>query len=126
MSKKVMYNSTHLEGYLYEHDLKMKTTGENSKNPGTDFISGTVSIATDDAMMNVVQVHFTYVTATTAKGKPNPTFNTLQAIIDGKLPAVMEAGKGLRHHYVGKNSRKSLDIDITCEQLQKMAQSTTK
>ena len=35
---------------------------------------------------------------------------------------VMEAGKGLRHHYVGKDSRKTLDIDLTCEQLQQMAQ----
>ena len=39
---------------------------------------------------------------------------------------VMEAGKGLRHHYVGKDSRKTLDIDLTCEQLQQMAQPATK
>lgn len=39
---------------------------------------------------------------------------------------VMEAGKGLRHHYVGKDSRKTLDVDLTCEQLQQMAKPSTK
>ena len=41
-----------------------------SKNPGTPFITGTISIATDDAMTNIVPVHFTYVTATFGSGKP--------------------------------------------------------
>lgn len=86
-------NSVHLEGYLYEHNLEVKVTGENSKNPGTDFISGTISIATDEEMLNVIQVHFTYVIAVTAKGKPNATFNVLQSIIDGKIGSVMEHGK---------------------------------
>ena len=91
--KKNMYNATHLEGYLYEHNLELKASGPNSKNPGTEFISGTIGIATDDDMMNVVQVHFTYVTAVTSKGKPNNTFNTLQSIIEGKLPTAMGDGK---------------------------------
>lgn len=91
--KNTMYNSTHLEGYLYEHKLELKTSGPNSKTPGTEFISGTIGIATDEDMLNVVQVHFTYVTAVTSKGKPNITFNTLQAIIDEKLPSVMGSGK---------------------------------
>lgn len=91
--KRNFINNTHLEGYLYEHKLEMKVTGANSKNPGTEFISGTIGIATDESMNNVVQVHFTYVTAVTSKGKPNNTFNTLQAIVDGKLCNVMEHGK---------------------------------
>ena len=92
--KKSMMNQTHIEGYLYEHKLENKVSGANSKNPGTEFISGTISIATDDDLLNVVQVHFTYVVATFAKsGKPNTTYNTLQAIIDGKIPSVMEHGK---------------------------------
>lgn len=90
--KKKINNSTHLEGYVYEHKLENKVTGENSKNPGTNFISGTLSIATDDEMLNVVQVHFTYVTATTSKGKANQTYGTLQNIIDGKIGNVMEHG----------------------------------
>lgn len=81
--KKTVYNSTHIEGLLYEHKLEKKISGETSKNPGTEFITGTVSIATDDACMNVVPVHFTYVTATTKSGGPNNTFNALSRIIDG-------------------------------------------
>lgn len=87
---KRMKNESHVEGYIYEHKLEMKESGPNSKNPGTEFINGTLSVATDDEMLNVVQVHFTYVTA---KGKPNNTFNVLQSIIDGKIGSVMEHGK---------------------------------
>ena len=76
-------NECHIEGYLYEHALEKKVSGEKSKNPGTEFISGTVSIATDEDILNIVPVHFTYVTALTASGKPNATFATLSNIIDG-------------------------------------------
>ena len=37
-------NRTHVSGLLYEHDLQLRTTGPNSKKPGTTFIMGTVSI----------------------------------------------------------------------------------
>ena len=53
MAKKLA-NSTHIEGYLYEHKLEKRVTGPNSKNPGTEYISGTISIATDDDMLNIV------------------------------------------------------------------------
>lgn len=86
-------NTTHIEGYVYESKLEKKISGQNSKNPGTEFISGTLSIATDTEMLNVVQVHFTYVTATTKKGGPNATFNVLSSIIDGKIGNAMEHGK---------------------------------
>lgn len=92
MSKKNFINQSHIEGYVYEHKLELKVSGATSKNPGTEFISGTVSIATDNAMLNVIPVHFTYVTAVTAKGSPNATFNTLKAIIDGKIGTVMTDG----------------------------------
>ena len=80
MAKKFI-NNTHIEGVLYQHDLALKVSGENSKNPGTEFISGIIEIATDNAGVNIVPVHFTYVTAMTFKGKPNDTFNTLKNII---------------------------------------------
>lgn len=86
-------NQTHIEGYLYEHKLDLKTSGPNTKHPGVEFINGTIGIATDDEMLNVVQVHFTYVTETTSKGKPNATFNVLKNIIDGKTGTVIEHGK---------------------------------
>lgn len=117
--KKNMINSTHIEGLLYEHDLKMKVSGDGSKNPGTEFISGNVSIATDDACLNVVQVHFTYVTATTKTGGPNNTFNALKRIIDG-APCVTknsaaEAAKircdsavGLNEFYSDRNGKEEL------------------
>lgn len=93
MSKKNFINETHVEGYLYEHTLESKVTGENSKNPGTTFITGTVSIATDDAMTNIVPVHYTYVTANTSTGKNNPSFQTLSNIINGTIKSVMTDGK---------------------------------
>ena len=86
-------NETHIEGYLYEHALEKKVSGEKSKNPGTEFISGTVSIATDEDILNIVPVHFTYVTALTSSGKPNATFATLSNIIDGTYDTVMNGGK---------------------------------
>lgn len=88
---KKMINTTHIEGLLYEHKLEKKVSGENSKNPGTEFISGTVTIATDDARMNTIQVHFTYVTAITSKGGANNTYNVLNRIIEG-APCVTKDG----------------------------------
>lgn len=90
---KKMINTTHVEGLVYEHKLELKVSGPNSKNPGTEFIMGELSIATDDACLNIVPVHFTYVTATTSKGNPNATFTVLKNIIDGKVNSVMGAGK---------------------------------
>lgn len=90
---KKMMNQTHIEGVLYEHKLELKESGPNSKNPGTKFISGTVDIATDDAGINIVPVHFTYVTEKTSKGSTNATYTTLMNIIDGKYGTVMGNGK---------------------------------
>lgn len=91
--KATMKNATHIEGLLYQHALSLKTSGENSKNPGTQFINGTIDIATDDAVTNIVTVHFTYVTPKYAKsGSDNATFTTLQNIINGTICNVMEHG----------------------------------
>ena len=118
--KKVMENATHIEGILYEHALENKVTGQNSKNPGTPFISGTISIATDNALTNIVQVHFTYVTQTTAKGAPNATYSILQNIIDGTIGNYMADGEdkaaklrvdsaiGLNEFYSDRNGKEEL------------------
>lgn len=91
--KKSMQNATHIEGFLYQHNLSLKVSGENSKNPGTQFINGTIDIATDDAMTNIVTVHYSYVTPTYVKsGSPNATFNVLQNIINGVTCNVVEHG----------------------------------
>lgn len=118
--KKTMINQSHIEGILYEHDLTLKESGENSKNPGTKFISGTISIATDDAMTNIVPVHFTYVTATFGSGKPNDTFTTLSNIINGTFGSYMKDGAdkavklrvdsalGLNEFYTDRNGKEEL------------------
>lgn len=116
---KNMINRCHIEGTLYEHDLQKRVTGENSKNPGTEFIMGTVSIATDNAKTNIVPVHFTYVTATTAKGNANATFTVLNDIIEGKLGSIMggsttpaslrvDSAIGLNEFYTDRNGAEEL------------------
>lgn len=84
-------NETHIEGILYDHNLVLKTAGENSKNPGTQYISGTIDIATDDALTNIVQIHFTYETPTFTKtGNANSRYNALFDMINGVTPCYMK------------------------------------
>ena len=118
--KKTMINQTHIEGVLYEHALEAKVSGDTSKNPGTPFISGTISIATDDAMTNIVPVHFTYVTATFGSGKPNDTYTTLNNIVNGTFGTYMKDGAdkavklrvdsalGLNEFYTDRNGKEEL------------------
>lgn len=117
---KNMINRSHIEGFLYQHDLELKKSGPNSAHPGTEFISGNIEIATDDAMINIVPVHFTYVTAVTSKGKPNATFTTLSDIISGKFGNFMKDGAdkavklridtaiGLNEFYSDRNGNEEL------------------
>lgn len=117
---KNMMNATHIEGLVYEHSLELRVSGENSKNPGTEFIMGNLNIATDDACTNIVPVHFTYVTATTSKGNANATFGVLKDIVDGKIGTVMANGKenagkvridsaiGLNEFYSDRNGKEEL------------------
>lgn len=90
---KKMINESHIEGLLYEHKLEKKVTGSTSKNPGTEFITGTISIATDDACVNIVPIHYTYITATTSKKKPDSRWTVLKNILDGVYGTVMGNGK---------------------------------
>ena len=73
--------------------LEKKVSGEKSKNPGTEFISGVINVATDEAGLNVVPVSFTYVTGTYgSSGKVNNNFATLANIIENGKTWV-DAGK---------------------------------
>ena len=120
MSKKNFINSMHIEGLLYQHTLELKTTGPQSKNPGTEYITGTVEIATDDELLNIVPVHYTYVTAITSTGKANASFSTLRNIIDGRYGSIMNDGKdkavkiridsaiGLNEFYSDRNGTEEL------------------
>ena len=90
--KKNFINKVHVEGLLYQHNLKKKVTGENAQNPGTEYITGTVEIATDNDILNIVSVFYAFVTAKTKNGKDNSAFKVLSDIIDGKLGSVMANG----------------------------------
>ena len=115
-----LVNATHIEGILYQHNLEEKTTGANAKNPNTVYIAGTIDIATDNALTNIVQVHFSYVTPTTSKGKTNATYSLLYNIITGKIPTYLEVGEekaamvsvnsaiGLNEFYTEKNNVEEL------------------
>jgi len=90
--KQKMINRVYIEGVLYQHNLEKTVTGENSKKPGTEYIKGTIDIATNDALTNIVQVHYTYVTKKTSKGGDNATYTTLNDILEGKLKTYMDGG----------------------------------
>ena len=78
-----MINAERVEGRLYQHNLVKKTVqNKNSANYGTEFISGTIEIATDEAGLNVVPVHFTYVVEMTKSGNKNITYGVLDSIIN--------------------------------------------
>lgn len=79
-------NKVHLEGRIFNHTLQKRVTGEQSKNPGTEYIGGILNIATDENGINIVPVRFTYVTAVYSKsGKPNDTYNVLSQIIENDV-----------------------------------------
>lgn len=93
MSKKNFINRTKIEGYLYQHSLELKVSSPKSKNPGTEYITGSIEIATDENMLNIVSVHFSYVTAVTSKGKTNSSYPILLGIINGTYGNAMANGK---------------------------------
>ena len=84
-----MINTYHLEGQLYDQNLEVRTTGQNSKAPGTEYIRGDISIATDSSRTNIIRVYYTYVVASQGGGR---TWNALKDIIDGKRKTYMAAG----------------------------------
>lgn len=90
---KKLINNTKIEGFLYEHDLKKKVSGPKSKKPGTEYISGSISIATDNDGVNIIPVHFRYVTAVTGNGKPSANFTILNNILEGKYKSIMSDGR---------------------------------
>lgn len=92
-------NEEKIEGYVYStgsgfDQLQLKETGPNSKHPGTQYISGNLDIATDEDCLNIVSVHYTYVTAVFGSGKANKTFDVLKQIIENaETKTVLAAGK---------------------------------
>lgn len=75
-------NQCSLSGRIYQHTLEAKVSQK-----GVNYIGGTIDIATDDDGLNVVTVTYVYVAPTypAKNGKPerpNPTYATLQKIMD--------------------------------------------
>lgn len=116
---KKMINKVHIEGWVYDHKLTSKVAGEKAKNPGVTFINGTIDVATDDDCLNIVTIHYSYVTPVTKQNKPNATFNALNAILtDNKT--VVKVGKenavkvradtsiGLNEFYSDRNGKEEL------------------
>lgn len=114
-------NSVRLEGKLYQSELELKTVKDTtSANFGKEFIQGVIHIATDENAMNVVPVHYTYVTATTKAGKPNTTYTMLKKIIDdpncawikggaeNALPLIVDSAIGLNEFYTEDNGTLTL------------------
>ena len=76
-------NTERIEGRIYQHDLVIKTVqNQASNNYGKEFISGNIEVAVDEAGLNVIPVHFTYVTELTSKEQVNKTYNVLKKIIE--------------------------------------------
>jgi hypothetical protein len=91
-------NVEKIEGYVYSigsnfNELQERVSGENSKNPGTKYIMGDLDIAVDEAGLNVVTVHYTYVTETYKNGNPNNTYGVLKKIIDNPEKYWINGGK---------------------------------
>ena len=91
--KKNMVNQTHIEGILYEHTLERKKSGPQSKNPGTEYIAGSIKVATNDELNNICEVFYTYVTPLTSTGKKNKAYSVLSDIIDGEIGTILKNGK---------------------------------
>lgn len=76
-------NTERIEGRIYQHDLTVKQVqNQSSENFGKDFIAGNIEVATDEDCLNVIKVHFTYVTPTNKSGSENRTYTVLKKIID--------------------------------------------
>lgn len=101
MSKKNFINKFHLEGAVYQHNLKVKEYGPQSKNPGAKYIDGTIQIVTDNEGLNIVPVTFRFVNPVYAKsGKTNDTYNVLEHFIDGSYKTVMTDGAEAAHKVI--------------------------
>lgn len=87
-------NQEVIAGYLYQHNLELKTVkNQSSKNYGQVFIQGTIDIATDEDALNVLQIHYGYVTPQFNSGAQDSRFNILKQIIEGDLKCWITSGK---------------------------------
>lgn len=76
-------NKEILEGRLYDFDLEKKVVkNQTSKYFGQEFWTGTLHIATDEAGLNVIPVHYTFVLPTFgSSGKVDNRFSAFEKIV---------------------------------------------
>lgn len=90
---KKMINTATIEGRVYKHELAIKTVQKQGENFGKQFITGKVSIATDEEGINIVDVFYRYVSPLTKAKAENNTYKALEKIIKG--PVWITDGKDL-------------------------------
>ena len=67
-------NNEKKKARMYQNNITIKKVqNQTSANYGKEFISGNLEIAVDEAGLNVIPVHFTYVVETTSSGNKNQT-----------------------------------------------------
>lgn len=79
-------NDVTIEGLFYDCNLEERTTGPNSKVPGTTYLRGTVDVVTNDEYTNVVTVNYSYVPET------DPKYTMLRNMMDNKVPSFIKDG----------------------------------
>lgn len=86
-------NTANIEGYVFQHNLEERTVeNQDSANFGKSYIRGSIDVATDDDLLNVVSVNYTYVTEQTKAGGTNRSYTALKKLIDTPS-TVAEVGK---------------------------------
>lgn len=91
-------NTEKIEGYVYStgsnfNQLSERVSGDTSKNPGTKYIAGDLDIAVDEAGLNVITVHYSYITEHYKSGAVNNTYVALKKIIDNPERTWITGGK---------------------------------
>lgn len=91
-------NTEKIEGYVYStgsnfNQLSERVSGDTSKNPGTKYIAGDLDIAVDEAGLNVITVHYSYITEHYKSGSVNNTYLALKKIIDNPERTWITGGK---------------------------------
>lgn len=87
---KKMINRSHVEGLLYEHTLDLKQSGPASKNPGANFIRGTVAVEIEpDNVVSVEAMEMEF----DKNGKKNSRYETLSMIMAPNATSVTASGR---------------------------------
>lgn len=88
-------NSEVTSGRIYDiSDLSLKTVqNEESKYFGTQFITGSLDVATDEECLNIVTIKFNFLRPVYNSGKSNETFTILKNMIENGVKTVVDNGK---------------------------------